>query len=155
PATLASIPLFSKLSKKDLSRLLKAAHDTTYEAGTVLASEDEVGRFFFIVLDGEAKVEIRGRQVNTLGPGDYFGEMALIDRSIRSATVTATSTLHCLTLTQTEFRPFATEHSDVAWALLEAMVQRVRDAEARASAAHAANDANANANATATANETQ
>jgi CRP/FNR family cyclic AMP-dependent transcriptional regulator len=128
---LASIPLFSKLSKKDLARLHKAAHEITYDAGTVLASEDEIGRFFFIILDGEAKVDVQGREIRRLGRGDYFGEMALIDRSVRAATVTAESPLRCLTITQIEFRPLATEHPDVAWALLEAMVERVRESDRR------------------------
>lgn len=125
---LASVPLFSNLSKRDLSRLAKATHEMTYDAGTVLTTEDEVGRFFFLIVEGEARVEIKGKTIRMLGPGDYFGEMALIDRKPRSATVTAEAPLNCLVLTQTEFRPFATEQPDVAWALLEAMVQRVREA---------------------------
>jgi CRP-like cAMP-binding protein len=132
PDVLASIPLFSKLSKKALKRLHKASHEITYEPGTVLAEEDEVGRFFFIILDGAAKIEVQGREIRKLGQGDYFGEMALIDRSVRAATVTAESPLRCLTITQTEFRPFATENPDVAWALLEAMVERVRESDRRA-----------------------
>jgi CRP-like cAMP-binding protein len=132
---LASIPLFSNLSKRDLGRLRKAAHDITYEAGTVLTAEDEIGRFFFVILEGQAWVDVQGKPVRQLGAGDYFGEMALIDRSYRSATVRAETPLRCLTLTQTEFRPFATEHPDVAWGLLEAMVARVRQAESRADTA--------------------
>ena len=126
---LAAIPLFSKLSKRDLARLAKATHETDYAAATVLSSDGEAGRFFFVIVEGEARVDVKGEQVRTLGPGDYFGEMALIDRGPRSATVTATSPMRCLVLTQMEFRPFATEQPDVAWALLEAMVQRVRDIE--------------------------
>ena len=66
-----------------------------------------------------------------LGPGDYFGEMALIDHSYRSAKITAETELHCLMLTAWDFRPFAMDHPQTAWALLEMMVQRVRDAENR------------------------
>jgi CRP-like cAMP-binding protein len=128
---LATIPLFSKLSKRDRSRLHKAAHELSYEAGTELAVHGEVGRFFFVILDGQAVVEIQGREVRTLSTGDYFGEMALIDRSLRAATVRAVTPLRCLTLTQTVFRPLATENPDVAWALLEAMVEKVREADAR------------------------
>lgn len=126
---LAAIPLFSKLSKRDLGQLARATHETDYETGTVLASAGEPGRFFFVIVEGEARVDVNGEPVRTLGPGDYFGEMALIDRRPRSATVTTTSPMRCLVLTQIEFRPFATEQPDVAWALLEAMVQRVRDIE--------------------------
>lgn len=76
-------------------------------------------------------MSVRGRPVRTLGPGDYFGEMALIDRSYRSATITAETELRCLMFVAWVFRPFAVEHPESAWALLEMMVQRVRDAESR------------------------
>ncbi len=66
-----------------------------------------------------------------LKEGDFFGEMALIDRSPRSATVVADTELRCLMLTQPVFRPFAVSHPETMWALLELMVKRVRDAEAR------------------------
>ena len=69
-----------------------------------------------------------GRQ---LGAGDYFGEMGLIDHSYRSATITAETELRCLLFTAWVFRPFALEHPETAWALLEMMVRRVREAEAR------------------------
>jgi CRP-like cAMP-binding protein len=97
----------------------------------VLTEEEEFGTVFTVIVDGQATVSLDGRTVRTLGPGDYFGEMALIDRSLRSATVTADSDLRCLMMTQWVFRPFAMAHPEVAWALLELMVQRVRDAEAR------------------------
>jgi CRP-like cAMP-binding protein len=76
-------------------------------------------------------VNVRGRPVRTLGPGDYFGEMALIDRSYRSANIIADTELHCLLFVSWVFRPFAMEHPESAWALLEIMVQRVREAESR------------------------
>jgi CRP/FNR family cyclic AMP-dependent transcriptional regulator len=82
-------------------------------------------------VEGQAAVSVHGRSARTLGPGDYFGEMALIDHSYRSATITAETELRCLMFTAWVFRPFALEHPEVAWALLELMVQRVRDAEAR------------------------
>jgi CRP-like cAMP-binding protein len=129
---LASIPLFSHLSKKDLKRLHKAAHEITYDAGTVLAEENEVGHFFFVVLDGTATVHVQGREIRKVGKGEYFGEMALIDRSVRAATVTAESPLRCLTISQVQFRPLAIAHPEVAWALLEAMVERVRESDRRA-----------------------
>ena len=128
---LARIPLFSMLSKKDLANLARNAHDRTFPAGTVLTEEQESGVTFGVIRDGRASVSVRGRPARTLGPGDYFGEMALIDHSYRSATITAETDLHCLMFTAWVFRPFALEHPETAWALLEMMVQRVRDAESR------------------------
>jgi len=95
------------------------------------AEEEEAGTTFGVIVDGRAEVSVHGRPARTLGPGDYFGEMALIDHSYRSATVTAETDLRCLLFVAWVFRPFAMDHPDTAWALLEAMVQRVRDAEAR------------------------
>jgi CRP/FNR family cyclic AMP-dependent transcriptional regulator len=128
---LAQVPLFSMLPKKELNRLAREAHDRTFPAGTVLTDEQEVGVTFGVIVAGRAAVSVRGRPVRTLGPGDYFGEMALIDRSYRSATITAETELRCLMFVAWVFRPFAVEHPESAWALLEMMVQRVRDAESR------------------------
>jgi CRP-like cAMP-binding protein len=128
---LAQVPLFSMLSKKDLANLARNAHDRTFPAGKVLTEEQESGVTFGVIMAGRATVSVRGRPARTLGPGDYFGEMALIDRSYRSATITADTELRCLMFTAWVFRPFAIEHPETAWALLEMMVQRVRDAEGR------------------------
>jgi len=126
---LSSVPLFATVPKKDLRVLAKAAHDMTYEAGTRLASQDDMGVTFFVVVDGEADVSVHGQKLKHLGPGDYFGEMSIIDRNPRSADVIAATDLHCLVFTQWEFRPFLKEHPDVAWALLEVLVGRLREAQ--------------------------
>jgi CRP/FNR family transcriptional regulator, cyclic AMP receptor protein len=128
---LAKVPLFSMLSNKELSRLANNAHERVFPAGAVLTEQDETGVTFGVIMDGQADVSVHGRAARTLGPGDYFGEMALIDHSYRSATITAKTDLRCLLFTAWVFRPFAMEHPETAWALLELMVQRVRDAEAR------------------------
>jgi CRP/FNR family cyclic AMP-dependent transcriptional regulator len=128
---LARVPLFSMLSKKDVAGLARAANDRTFPAGTVLTDEKESGISFGVIVEGQASVDVHGRTARTLGPGAYFGEMALIDRSLRSAKITAKTELRCLMFTGWVFRPFAMQHPETAWALLEAMVQRVRDAENR------------------------
>ena len=128
---LAQVPLFSMLSKKDLDKLVREAHERTFPAGAVLTEEGRTGVTFGVVMDGRAAVSVHGRTVRTLGPGDYFGEMALIDHSYRSADITAETELRCLLFVAWVFRPFALEHPESAWALLEMMVQRVREAETR------------------------
>lgn len=128
---LAKVSLFSMLSKKDLANLARNAHERTFPAGHVLTDEDQSGVTFGVIMDGQAAVMVHGQPARTLGPGEFFGEMALIDHSARSATVTAETELHCLMFTSWVFRPFALQHPEVAWALLELMVQRVRDAESR------------------------
>ena len=97
----------------------------------MLTDEQDSGISFGVIVEGQASVDVHGRPARTLGTGDYFGEMALIDRSARSSRITAKTDLHCLMFTEWVFRPFAMQHPETAWALLEAMVQRVRDAESR------------------------
>ena len=128
---LAQVPLFSMLSKKDLDKLVREAHERTFPAGAVLTEEGRTGVTFGVVMDGRAAVNVHGQTVRTLGPGDYFGEMALIDHSYRSADITAETELRCLLFVAWVFRPFALEHPESAWALLEMMVRRVREAENR------------------------
>ena len=128
---LAGVPLFSMLPEEEVAKLARRAHELKVPAGTVVTDMDTVGGSFGVIVDGRAAVSVHGRPARTLGPGDYFGEMALIDHSYRSATVTAETDLRCLLFVAWVFRPFAMDHPETAWALLEAMVQRVRDAEAR------------------------
>jgi CRP-like cAMP-binding protein len=118
---LAQVPLFSMLSRKDLDKLAPEAHDRTFPAGTVLSEEGETGVTFGVIVKGRAPVSLHGRPVRTLGPGDYFGEMALIDHSCRSAKITVDTELNCLLFVAWVFRPFALEHPESAWALLEIM----------------------------------
>jgi len=126
---LSKVPLFATVSHKDLRFLAKVAHDMSYEDGAHLTSQDEMGVTFFVVVEGEAEVTVRGHARRRLGPGEYFGEMSIIDRSPRSADVVAGPGLRCLVFTQWEFRPFLQEHPDVAWAMLEVLVRRLREVE--------------------------
>jgi CRP-like cAMP-binding protein len=126
---LAQVRIFSEVKPKDLTKLAKDAHDVSFAAGKHLTDDDQFGTMFFVVAEGSLEVSIRGNPVRTLGPGDSFGEMALIDRETRSATVIATADTRCLVFSRPVFRPFAINHPEVAWALLEVMVARVREAE--------------------------
>ena len=129
---LATVPLFSMLSKRELAKLAKDVHERTFPSGAVLTEQDEFGSIFTVIADGQATVSVNARTVATLGPGDFFGEMALIDSTNRrSATVTADTDLRALMLTQPVFRPFALDHPEAIWALLELMVARVRESQTR------------------------
>jgi CRP-like cAMP-binding protein len=127
----ALVPLFASVPKNDLARLARETHERNFPAGTVLTDHDGFGTIFTVTVDGRAVVSVEGEPVARLGSGGYFGEMALIDQDRRSATVVAETDLNCLMLTQWVFRPFAMEHPEVSWALLEVMVARVREAERR------------------------
>jgi CRP/FNR family cyclic AMP-dependent transcriptional regulator len=131
PETLKQVPLFSGLSSRDLKQLAGAMHDRTFPAGREVTTEGEGGLGFFVVLDGTATVTVDGQTRRTLGPGEHFGEMALIDGGRRSAKVTADTDLQCAGMTAWNFRPFLKDHPDVVWGLLQTLVARLRDAEQR------------------------
>src|SRR5215467_14580878 len=128
---LAGVPLFSMLPEEEVAKLARRAHELTVSAGTVVTDVDRAGVSFGVIVDGRAAVSVHGQPVRALGPGDYFGEMALIDHSYRSARVTAETELQCLMLPEWDFCPFVMKHPETAWALLKIMVQRLRDAESR------------------------
>jgi len=123
------VPLFAKLSKRDLKGLASSMKERTFPAGTVITEIGQSGFGFFIIDSGTASVVLAGKPARTLRAGDYFGEIALIDQGPRTATITADCELRCYGMTSWEFRPFVQSHPDVAWALLETLAQRVRDAQ--------------------------
>ena len=100
---LAEVPLFSACSKKELQAVAKRAEDVRVDAGKVLVSEGSAGAEFFVILDGQAKVTRHGQEVATLGPAQFFGDLALLDRAPRNATVTATTPMELVVLGQREF----------------------------------------------------
>jgi CRP/FNR family transcriptional regulator, cyclic AMP receptor protein len=125
------IPLFAQTDETFLDRLAEEFNPRTYASGDLLAEEGERGRTFFVIESGEATVLLDGNEVRKLGPGDSFGEMALIDKSARSATVRAETEVHGYQLPVFSFRPIVESHPEMVWALLEALAQRVREAESR------------------------
>lgn len=128
---LRKIRLFSELDEKDLESLADEFNERRFSAGDRIALEGEGGLMFFVVASGEASVEVHGDEVGKLGAGDAFGEVALIDRRPRTATVTAQSDLVCYGLPVFVFRPFVESRPAVAWKLLEAMADRLEAAESR------------------------
>jgi CRP-like cAMP-binding protein len=123
--------LFEHFEKGDLERLARSFKERTFDAGSTVAGEGKTGAGFFVIESGEAAVSVRGDERRSLGPGDYFGEIALIDDGARSATVTAVSDLRCYGLTSWEFRPLVESNASIAWKLLETMAQRLRAAQQR------------------------
>ena len=100
---LKRIPLFEHCSKKDLQRIAQIADELDLRAGKVLITEGERGREFFVLVSGEVEVRRKGRKLNTLGPGNFFGEMALLSKIPRTATVTALTPLDVLVITDRAF----------------------------------------------------
>jgi CRP-like cAMP-binding protein len=128
---LRRVPLFEDFERADLERLARSFKERTFDAGSTVAGEGKTGAGFFVIESGEASVSVRGGERAKLGPGDYFGEIALIDDGARSATITADSDLHCYGLTSWEFRPLVESNASIAWKLLETMAKRLRAAQQR------------------------
>ena len=125
------VPLFQKLSGKELTHLANTFTERNYKEGDELTAEGQGAAGFFVIESGEANVTVDGEPRRTLGPGDYFGEVALIDGGRRTATITATSDGRSWGLTSWQFRPLVEENATIAWPLLEAMAARVRELEHR------------------------
>ena len=122
---LQRVPLFAGLDPRELEAIARTVHERTFNEGDTVAQEGEGGVGFFVIREGQAKVTIDGRDVRTLGPGDYFGEIALIAETPRTATVVAASQLKCYGLTPWEFRPLVQTNAGIAWKLLTALAQKV------------------------------
>jgi CRP-like cAMP-binding protein len=129
--SLRQVPLFADLGSRDLKRLADSMSETSFAAGEEVVAQGKSGVGFFVILDGTARVSQDGEEVGRLAAGEYFGEMALIDGDLRLASVHAESDLRCGLLTTWKFRPFVKDHPEIAWALLTALVRRVREAQAR------------------------
>ena len=123
---LRQVPLFADLDEQDLGRLANQMKERSFREGSTVVAEGETGAGFFVIAEGNATVSVGGEVRNTLGPGDHFGEIALIDDGVRSASITAATDLRCYGLTPWEFRPFIEEHPQVAWVLLQTLAKRIR-----------------------------
>ena len=126
---LKRVPLFQGLDDKHIDTLSRTFTDRTFKAGQEITSEGGGGVGFFVIENGEAVVSVGGEERRTLGPGDYFGEVALIDEGSRSATITAKTDVQCYGLTPWQFRPLVEENATIAWPLLVSMAKRLREVE--------------------------
>lgn len=126
---LQRVPLFEDFERGDLDRLSRSFKQRVFDAGSTVADEGRTGAGFFVIESGEATVSVRGSERAKLGPGDYFGEIALIDDGARSATIKADSELRCYGLTSWEFRPLVEGNASIAWKLLETLAKRLRAAQ--------------------------
>jgi CRP/FNR family transcriptional regulator, cyclic AMP receptor protein len=127
---LAKIPLFADCSKKELQRVRGLLTPLIVPAGTVLITEGQPGHEFFVVLEGQASVTHNGVTIATLGPGDYFGEIALIEGGPRTATVTADEPMRVEVASEQEFRSLLDSTPGLARALVLPLARRIHALEA-------------------------
>ena len=132
---LQKIPLFADLKPRELEQLSSSFKERTFSEGETVATEGHEGAGFFVIESGEAAVTVGGDERRRLGPGDYFGDIALIDQGARTATITAESDLKTYGLTFWDFRPLVENDARIAWPLLQVMARRLREAEAESATA--------------------
>jgi CRP-like cAMP-binding protein len=127
---LRQVPFFEDLTPEDLDRVAQIGERRSYGEGEVIVSKEGQGQELFVIMAGRADVEAGGR-THELGPGSFFGEMALLGRKPRSATVTAREPVEALVLEAMYFKPFLIKNPSVAVAILEGVVERLREVQER------------------------
>jgi len=133
---LKNVPIFSELGRRDLERLSRLMVPRTMRAGEVIIKEGDQAAGFFVISSGKVEV-VRGvdsgnpQVLNTLGPGDFFGEMALFEGFPRNATVRATEDTECLAMTRWDFMAEMKNHPEIAVSMLPVLVRRLRSVEAQ------------------------
>jgi CRP/FNR family transcriptional regulator, cyclic AMP receptor protein len=123
---LARCPFFAGLSRGDLLQLAKVSEDMEVDEGKVLTREGQSGSEFFVIVDGEVSVTKNGQEIRTLGPGDFFGEIALLEDTPRTATVVAKAPLRFFVLTRRSFRSLLAHQPELEQKVLAALEERVR-----------------------------
>lgn len=123
---LADVPLFSSCSNRELQKIARAADEITVDEGREIVTQGATGHEAFIIIDGTARVVRNDQEIATMGPGDYFGELALLDGGPRTASVVATSPMTLLVLGQREFAGLIDEVPGLAHKILTSLAQVVR-----------------------------
>jgi len=122
---LRRVPLFAGLSKRDLEQIGGIADELDLQAGRMLIKEGTRGREFFTLVEGDVRVLKNGRRVASMGPGDFFGEIALVTDVPRTSTVTADSDVRVLVLTKRDFQRLLDEQPQIQRKVLEALALRL------------------------------
>lgn len=123
---ISKVPIFSGCSKRELAIIARASKVVSHKEGTVIAREGERGIGLFLIIEGQCKISIGGKAKARLGPGDFFGEVALLDGGPRTATVTAITHVRLIGITGWVFRGLLMEHPSIALKTLEAVAGRLR-----------------------------
>lgn len=123
---LAAVPLFARLAERDIHRIGDLMTRLDVAAGTTITHEGHAGREFIIILEGTATVTVDGEQVATVGPGDFQGEISLLDGGPRTATVVADTPMRLMVASRDEFVELLDEHPVIARKMLPALAHRIR-----------------------------
>lgn len=126
---LKGVPLFDCLTQRERISIIEAGKEVRYPAGKNIVEEGTAGMGFHLILEGDAQVTVRGKTRAKIGPGAYFGEISLLDRGPRTATVTAVTPVTTLSLVSWNFLPLMDEHPSIAKKMLVELCGRIRNLE--------------------------
>ncbi len=124
---LQKVPIFKSLPARELEAVGRSLKERVYEPGAVIVKQGDPGIGFFLIADGRVEVSHDGHHIRDMGPGEFFGELALLEERARTATVTAKERTRCLQLVRWDFRALIKEHPEMAVQILEVVVQRLRE----------------------------
>jgi CRP-like cAMP-binding protein len=125
-AALATVPLFSGCTNRELGQIAKAGTEVARPAGSLVADQGQMGREAFIILDGTVDVKRAGRKITSLGKGEVVGELSLLDHGPRTASVTCVTDCDLFVLDQKHFREVLEKHPSIAFKLLGHLAERIR-----------------------------
>jgi CRP/FNR family transcriptional regulator, cyclic AMP receptor protein len=126
PQVLKNVPLFAELDDRELEQIAATMRERRFSAGDTVTQEGAGGVGFFVVEQGEAEVSVDGQPRGSIRAGDYFGEIALLTGSDRTATITARTDMVCWGMTPWDFRPLVESNATIAWKLLTAMAEKLK-----------------------------
>ncbi len=124
---LKKVPIFDKLPDGELKFIARSLKERVYEPGAAIVKQGDPGLGFFLIRHGRVEVTHNGHRIRDMGAGEFFGEMALMEERVRTATVTAKESTTCLQLVRWDFRALLKENPDLAVRMLEVVVRRLRD----------------------------
>jgi CRP-like cAMP-binding protein len=129
---LKATPLLAELDRRELEEVGRLADEVDVPAGRVLMKEGETGQEFFVIIDGNVRIDRGGTTVRTLGPGDHFGEVALLSEGPRTATATAETPARLLVLAHREFHSLMSQFPSIQTCVLSCLAARIRRLEPEA-----------------------
>ncbi|HET6351388.1 MAG TPA: cyclic nucleotide-binding domain-containing protein [Coriobacteriia bacterium] len=130
-AFLTKVPIFSSCTPEEIAAIATAAQDAFFQPGQIIVTQGTPGQAFYMILDGRVEILRDSKSLGAFGPGDFFGEMSLLDQAPRSATIRAIDATQCLMLSSWDFRSLLEKHPSIAIKLLEVLSRRLRVANER------------------------
>ncbi len=128
---LSRVPIFSSCTADEIAAIETVAQESTFHAGQIIVTQGTPGQAFYLVLSGRVEILRDGVSLGAFGPGDFFGEMSLLDQAPRSATIRAIDQVECLMLSSWDFKALLERHPSIAIKLLEVLSRRLRVADER------------------------